>query len=231
MLSAVTDWVSPTALSTRLEQGTMSVRTPEHLLAALAGLGIDNCTIELDRAELPILDGSAAPYVRAIQQTGIVAQPEPLSQVVVTEPLTVWDADRFVAAFPDTLFRVSYGIDFPGTAIGQQWTSWVVTPELIARELAPARTFTTRAQVDGLKARGLIQGGSLDCALVADTTGWVGQLPYWPDEPSRHKVLDLVGDLALVGAPIIAHIVAYKAGHDLHVRLAHLLRQRLQSQP
>jgi len=231
-LQALVDWVGPAQLSTQLIQGHVGVRTPEHLLAALMGMGIDNCFVTLDQPEVPILDGSARPYVEAIQQAGRVSQDHPQTRLIIQEPLTVWDGDRFVAAFPGPGLRLSYGIDFPGTVIGQQWISLDLTPESFALGLAPARTFTTLAQVDYLRSRGLIQGGSLDCALVADRDHWVGQLPYWSDEPCRHKALDLLGDLALVGAVLQGHVVAYKAGHDLHGKLAQRLRQQcLTSQP
>lgn len=228
-LPALADWVAPTALSTRLERGTFTVRTPEHLLAALAGMGIDNCRIELVGSELPILDGSALPYVQAIEQVGIETQGVTATILHLVEPITVQDGERFVMAMPSSEYRLSYGIDFPQSAIGEQWSSWAITPSTFALELAPARTFTTLAQVAFLQERGLIQGGSLDCALVADTTTWVGQTPRWPNEAARHKTLDLLGDLALVGCPIRAHILAYKAGHDLHVQLAHRLRQLARS--
>ncbi|WP_287129868.1 UDP-3-O-acyl-N-acetylglucosamine deacetylase [Candidatus Cyanaurora vandensis] len=227
-LPAVADWVGSTQLSTLLEQGAVQVRTPEHLLAALVGLEIDNCEITLDQGELPILDGCALSYVAQIQRVGRVAQAGDQPVVRLLEPVSVWDGDRFVAAFPAPELRLSYGIDFPGTVMGRQWTSWVITPAIFSQELAPARTFTTLAQVEQLRARGLIQGGSLDSALVAAEDHWVGHLPHWPDEPCRHKALDLLGDLALIGAPLVAHVVAFKAGHDLHVKLAQCLRQFIQ---
>ncbi len=226
-LPALVDWVKPSALSTGLSGEHFSVRTPEHLLAALIGMGIDNCLIELEGAELPILDGSALPYVRAIEQVGLQIQDQRARVLVITQPVTVHDGDRFVAAFPDTCLRLTYGIDFPGTAIGVQWTSWVITPATFSLELAGARTFTTLAQIKILQSLGLIQGGSLECALVADTTTWVGQQPQWPDEAARHKTLDLLGDLALTGATVQAHVVAYKAGHELHGQLARRLRYLL----
>ncbi len=228
---ALADHMAPTALSTKLEADGVSVRTPEHLMAALLGMGIDNCLIELDGPELPILDGSAAPYVTEIQKSGVLAQDQPRVALRITEPLSIWDRDRFVAIFPAAELKISYGIDFPGTVIGAQWTSWVINPEYFAVQLAPARTFTTLDQVAYLKAKGLIQGGSLDCALVAASDHWVGQSPYWPDEPARHKALDLLGDLALAGVYPLGHVVAYKAGHDLHVRLAAQLRQLFQVNP
>ena len=221
-LRASAEHTRPTALSTSLVFESVVVQTPEHLLAALYGLGIDNCCIELDGPELPILDGSAKCYVEAITGVGIVEQDQPRRQLTV-QALTVHERDAFVTAVPSSEpgLRVSYGIDFP-EPIGQQWCSLKVDPESFAREIAPARTFTLLAQIEQLKARGLIQGGSLDCALVAGPQGWLTP-PTWSDEPVRHKILDLLGDLSLAELTLEGHIVAYKAGHTLHGELARRL--------
>jgi UDP-3-O-[3-hydroxymyristoyl] N-acetylglucosamine deacetylase len=223
-LPALAEYGHQTLLSTELRSGSQSVRTVEHLLAALYAFGVDNCRIELDGPEVPILDGSSKPYVEALRRMGLVTQEQPRRAIKIETALTIAEEDRFVAAFPDQVFRITYGIDFPVPEIGVQWFSLVVTPERFAQEIAPARTFALLEQIEALRAQGLIQGGSLDCALVCSKTGWVNA-PQWPDEPVRHKILDLLGDLSLVGAPVVGHFVAYKAGHDLHRRMAQKLRE------
>lgn len=213
--------VRTTTLSTELAEGQAAVRTVEHLLAALYGMGIDNCSIEVDGPELPILDGSARLYTEAIQRSGRVAQQARQPTLKISEPVTVVSGDRCVMALPtsEAGLRLSYAIDFAHAEIGSQWYSLRLEPAVFASEVAPARTFTLLEQVEYLRARGLIQGGSLECALVLGPQGWLTP-PAWPDEPVRHKLLDLVGDLSLTGLQLEGHIIAYKAGHDLHSQLA-----------
>lgn len=213
--------VRTTTLSTELAEGQAAVRTVEHLLAALYGMGIDNCSIEVDGPELPILDGSARLYTEAIQRSGRVAQQARQPTLKISEPVTVVSGGRSVMALPtsEAGLRLSYAIDFAHAEIGSQWYSLRLEPAVFASEVAPARTFTLLEQVEYLRARGLIQGGSLECALVLGPQGWLTP-PAWPDEPVRHKLLDLVGDLSLTGLQLEGHIIAYKAGHDLHSQLA-----------
>lgn len=213
------DRVGKTTLSTELGEGTATVRTVEHLLAALSGMGIDNAQIELNAAEVPLLDGSALPWVEAIEQAGTVSQEAERTQWVLTEPVTVSQGDAFVAAFPAQELRFTYGIDFDLPAIGNQWQSWSPDRESF-REIAPARTFGIAEQIDYLRQQGLIKGGSLDNALVCSRDGWVNPPLRFSNEPVRHKLLDLVGDLSLLGAFPRAHILAYKASHQLHTQFA-----------
>ncbi|MGG6241310.1 UDP-3-O-acyl-N-acetylglucosamine deacetylase [Nodosilinea sp. AN01ver1] len=217
--------VKPTMLSTELRQGEAAVRTVEHLLAALVGLGIDNVRIEITGPEVPLLDGSALGWVEALRQAGRHIQSEPRSVARLSQPVTVTHGDAFVAAFPAPALRFTYGIDFEVAAIGNQWFSW--SPEAdpfslegFATAVAPARTFGLAHQVDQLRASGLIQGGSLDNALVCGEEGWLNPPLRFDNEPARHKMLDLIGDLSLLGSLPIAHIVAYKASHRLHGELA-----------
>ncbi len=214
------DCVGQTLLSTELESGTATVRTVEHLLAALSGMGIDNARIELDAAEVPLLDGSALPWVEAIEQAGIVAQEAERPQAVLTEPVTLSQGDAFVAAFPANELRFTYGIDFDLPAIGNQWQSWSPDRESFRETIAPARTFGIAEQIDFLRQQGLIKGGSLDNALVCSRDGWVNPPLRFSNEPVRHKLLDLVGDLSLLGTFPRAHILAYKASHQLHTQFA-----------
>ena len=218
--------VSQTRLSTELRAGTASVRTVEHLLAALAALGIDNARIEVDGAELPLLDGSAQGWVEAIQQAGEQVQSECRSTTALTQPIWVQADEAFVSALPSAELRFTYGIEFELAAIGNQWHSWspaargTAGSDSFAEAIAPARTFGLAHQIAALQQQGLIQGGSLENALVCDQSGWLNPPLRFPNEPVRHKLLDLVGDLSLLGNFPKAHFLAYKASHALHVQLA-----------
>ncbi|MEN9225587.1 MAG: UDP-3-O-acyl-N-acetylglucosamine deacetylase [Thermostichus sp. HHBFW_bins_43] len=219
--------LAPAHLSTLLQQpGSPSpgsqVQTVEHLLAALYTLGIDNCCIEVDGPELPILDGSALPFVEAIAQAGMLAQEQPALLGVIKEPVTVWAGEAFVSALPHPTARFTYGIDFANSPIGEQWLSWRASGPDFVQSIAPARTFARRQDVELARERGLIQGGSLENAIVCTETEWLGPLRY-SDEPVRHKLIDLLGDLSLLGYRLQGHIVAYKAGHALHHRLSEQL--------
>eukprot|EP00898_Chlorokybus_atmophyticus_P000285 jgi/Chlat1/1257/Chrsp115S01695 len=242
-VAATVDSVVDTQLSTTLGDGAKdtSIRTVEHLLSALEGCGVDNARIELrGGAEVPLLDGSARDWVAAIRDSGVIPahsnnntspQHSHHSRVPlhVHKPITVTGGDAFVAAFPANETRLTYGIDFPQLpVVGSQWYSW--TPaESYEEEVAPARTFGILEQIEQLRAMGLIKGGSLENALVCSMkTGWVNPPLRFANEPCRHKLLDLIGDLALLnmngnpGLPV-AHVVAYKASHALHIELAKAL--------
>jgi UDP-3-O-[3-hydroxymyristoyl] N-acetylglucosamine deacetylase len=224
-VSASLEAVNPTMLSTELRQGEAAVRTVEHLLAALVGLGIDNIRIEIAGPEVPLLDGSALGWVDALRQAGRQTQAELRPVARLDRPVTVAHGDAFVAAFPAPALRFTYGIDFEVAAIGNQWFSWAYQADPFGHEgfataVAPARTFGLAHQVDQLRASGLIQGGSLDNALVCGDDGWLNPPLRFDDEPARHKMLDLIGDLSLLGSLPVAHIVAYKASHRLHGELA-----------
>ncbi|MDF5708112.1 MAG: UDP-3-O-acyl-N-acetylglucosamine deacetylase [Nostoc sp. S4] len=219
--------VNHTVLSTQLGKGEVCVRTVEHLLAALSGMGVDNARIEIDGPEVPLLDGSAKVWTANIAQVGLVSQVidnrEPLA---IKQPIWVYQEDAFVCALPAAETRFSYGIDFDLPAIGNQWYSWSLTGELgdvsasFAAEIAPARTFGLLHQIEHLQKTGLIKGGSLDNALVCGPEGWVNPPLRFANEPVRHKILDLVGDLSLLGNFPVAHFLAYKASHNLHIQLA-----------
>jgi UDP-3-O-[3-hydroxymyristoyl] N-acetylglucosamine deacetylase len=223
--------VGETTLSTELGQGDAKVRTVEHLLAALSGLGISNATIELDGPEVPLLDGSALEWVRAIQGVGIVEQLAPQQTIAIDSPLWVRDGDMFVVAMPHPSLKFSYGIEFDHPAIGQQWFSLDWSPEQFAEAIAPARTFGFAHQVEQLRQLGLIKGGSLDNALLCGPEGWINPPLRFANEPVRHKLLDLIGDLSLLGAIPQAHILAYKASHRLHTQFAAALAQRVEASP
>ncbi|NEO28284.1 MAG: UDP-3-O-acyl-N-acetylglucosamine deacetylase [Kamptonema sp. SIO4C4] len=216
--------VQPTQLSTELKQGEATVRTVEHLLAALNGCGVTHARIEINGPEVPLLDGSALNWVEAIAQVGVESvQEAPTPPITVTEPQTVQAGDAFVVALPSPEPRLTYGIDFPYAPIGQQWYSWNPRQASFREAIAPARTFGFADQVEQLRSMGLIQGGNLENALVCDRDRWLNPPLRFANEPARHKLLDLVGDLSLLGQLPQAHILAYKASHKLHIQLAQCL--------
>jgi UDP-3-O-[3-hydroxymyristoyl] N-acetylglucosamine deacetylase len=213
-----------TPLSTTLTFNGVQVGTVEHLLAALAGVGVDNARIEVDGPEVPILDGSASPFVEALLEVGLLRQEAPRRFLTILRPVSVSDADKRLVIFPSNEFRVSYAIDFPHSAIGYQEREFRISTRTFVEEIAPARTFCLYRDVEEMRRQGLALGGGLDNAVVVGDGGVLtGSLRY-QDEFVRHKILDLVGDLSLVGRPIRGHVVVFKGGHRLHAALVHRLR-------
>lgn len=206
--------------TTLMRQGVM-VSTVEHLLAALVGLGVDNCIVELDNMEVPILDGSAEPWVDLIEDAGVVALEAHRQYLRVVRPVEVTEPNRSIRIEPAGEYRVTCRIDFDHPVVGRQERSVALADDAFARELASARTFGFVHEVEALRAAGLIQGGSVENAIVLTPSG--GMLNEvalrWPDEFVRHKMIDIIGDLALVGMPILGHVVADRAGHALHTQL------------
>lgn len=211
--------VSDTRLCTALRLDQRRLATVEHLLAALAGTGISQAQILVEGEEIPLLDGSALPWVEAIAEAGLQAlgprQPPPLS----SQPITITQGSGFVMAVAAEAFSVGAAIEFPQAAIGRQLFSLALTPRSFIEEIAPARTFGFRDQVEALRQAGLIRGGALDNALVCDGDAWLNPPLRFAEEPVRHKLLDLIGDLALVGLPM-AQVFAYRGSHGLHTALA-----------
>jgi UDP-3-O-[3-hydroxymyristoyl] N-acetylglucosamine deacetylase len=230
VIPAKLDAVRQTTLSTELcaaSDQNASVRTVEHLLAALTASGVDDARIEIDGPEIPLLDGSAKNWVEAIQEVGLVTEGEIASSFILQKPISVYQGDAFVSAIPAPTIRFTYGIDFDLPAIGNQWCSWAPDKENFTEAIAPARTFGLAHQVDQLRQAGLIKGGSLENALVCDKSGWLNPPLRFSNEPARHKLLDLVGDLSLLGKIPVAHFFAYKASHNLHIQLAKKLGQQI----
>lgn len=220
--------VSQTTLSTELAVEEAKVRTVEHLLAALSANGIEDARIEIDGAEVPLLDGSAKLWTEAIAESGI--EPSSVKSQNLPEldtPIWIRENDSFVAAIPATETRFTYGIDFPYKAIANQWHSWHPATEDFAQEIAPARTFALAEQIEQLQQAGLIKGGNLDNALVCSETGWLNPPLRFTNEPARHKLLDLVGDMSLLGSFPNVHFLAYKGSHKLHIQLARQLFKAL----
>ncbi|MCP9934411.1 UDP-3-O-acyl-N-acetylglucosamine deacetylase [Cyanobium sp. Candia 9D4] len=211
--------VSDTRLCTCLQVGERHLATVEHLLAALAGTGVSQAELWVEGEEIPLLDGSGLPWVEAIAEAGLRDRGERLEPPLPPLPLTLGQGLGFVAALPNDRLRLAAAIEFPQAAIGRQLYALDLTPESFVAEIAPARTFGFREQVEQLLAAGLIRGGALDNALVCDGDDWVNPPLRFADEPVRHKLLDLLGDLALVGLPR-AHVFAYRGSHGLHTAMA-----------
>jgi UDP-3-O-[3-hydroxymyristoyl] N-acetylglucosamine deacetylase len=201
-----------------MKQGVL-LSTTEHVLAALYSCGVDNVYVEVDALELPILDGSAQPFIELLARAGIRRLRRRRRYVQVVKPLEFSDGDRRIGIYPDNDFRVHCFVDYHHPACGAQQVEIKVDRESFSRELAPARTFGFTKDFAGLRAMGLIRGGAMDNAIVLDDNGITNGPLRFPDEFGRHKALDLIGDLALVGRPLKARIIAHKAGHALHTQL------------
>lgn len=210
---------------TQLGKGEESLHTVEHVLAAVGALGLDDLTIIMDGPEPPIMDGSSAPFLEALLSAGIVANGGRPDWLILRKPIRVVDGDSVYEATPGDGLTLDVSIDFPHPLIGSQRGQYRITPELFGRELAAARTFGFVREVDGLRAKGLIQGASTANAVVLDDTQVLDTTLRWPDEFVRHKALDCVGDLVLAGARVRAHITAVKPSHRGTVALVRALVQ------
>jgi UDP-3-O-[3-hydroxymyristoyl] N-acetylglucosamine deacetylase len=216
-IPAKAEFVGDLSLATTLTKDGVHLQTVEHILAALYGLGIDHATVEVDGDELPILDGSASPWVRAISEAGLRDLPEPKTFIKVLRPIQVQDGNRLVRATQLDSLMLNCTIDFPIPSIGRQSLELDITPNKFRLELAPARTFCLKSEIDYMHSRGLALGGSLDNAVVYDSHCCLNENLRFDNEPVRHKMLDLIGDLALLGTPLLAKINAHAAGHAMHV--------------
>ena len=201
-----------------MKQGVL-LSTTEHLLAAIYSCGIDNIFVDIDSIEIPILDGSAEPFMQMLERCGIRKLRRRRRFLKVLKPLEVIEGDRRIGIYPANEFRVCCYVDFPHPLVGQQEFDIVVNEDSFRRFLARARTFCFERDIQPLRAMGLIRGGSLENAIVLTESGVMNGPLRFPDEFSRHKSLDLIGDLALVGLPLLARVEAYKAGHALHTQL------------
>ncbi|GFE67549.1 UDP-3-O-acyl-N-acetylglucosamine deacetylase [Chroococcus sp. FPU101] len=224
IIKAQVSSVGQTTLSTELVAGEAKVRTVEHLLAALTGCGVTDARIEINGGEVPLLDGSAKLWTEALQQAGMVSDFKNADPIC--SPIWIYDQDLFVAAIPSSELRFTYGIDFSYSAIGKQWYSWNPSLEKFVDAIAPARTFGFADQIEHLQQVGLIKGGSLENALVCDDQGWLNPPLRFENEPARHKLLDLIGDLSLLRTIPQAHYIAYKASHHLHLKLAKAIQEQ-----
>ena len=205
---------------TGLTREAVSVETVEHLLAALTALGIDNAIVELNSPEVPIMDGSAAPFVYLVNEAGVKRLQAPRRYLKVLRPISLTQGDKRIALYPSDHFKVTYSISFDHPLLRHQSRTMRVTEESFIEEIAPARTFGFLKEVEMLRQRGLALGGSLDNAIVLGETGVLNNALRFEDEFVRHKILDVIGDLSLVGHPVVGHLVAHRGGHALHTAFA-----------
>ena len=206
-------------LATGLSRDQVSVETVEHLLSALVSLGVDNVIVELNSPEVPIMDGSAAPFVYLIQEAGIKKQAKNRKFLKIVRPVALSRGDKRIAIYPSDHFKVTYSVSYDHPLLRHQSRTLRITDESFIEEIAPARTFTFLKDVEMLRQNGLALGGSLENAVVLGETGVLNALRF-EDEFVRHKILDAIGDLGLVGYPVIGHLVAHRAGHALHTEFA-----------
>lgn len=225
IIPATIDCIATTTLSTELSNGDAKIRTVEHLLASLVACGIDDAEIEIDGSEVPLLDGSAQIWVNHLDY--ISDNPFESATDTITEAISVRKDDAFCVAFPSPEIKFSYGVDYPYSVLENQWFSWYPQRESFVTAIAPARTFGFADQIQQLQELGLIKGGSLENALVCDKNGWLNPPLRFENEAVRHKLLDLIGDLSLLGKIPCAHYLAYKASHQLHTELAKKIRESL----
>ena len=219
-LTATVEHLVPTELCTSISGNGFQVKTIEHVLAALAGLNVDNVYVELDAGEAPVMDGSSAPFVRLIQSAGIVSQSRGQAYLKITRPIEVADGSRRVHIEPSATPRISYTIQYDHPLIKTQTYSYEHSAQAFEFEIAEARTFGFLHEVEALWARGLGRGGNLDNTVVLSNDGILNESGLrFTDEFVRHKVLDLVGDFSLLGVPFIGHLIGDRSGHALHTRL------------
>mgnify|MGYP001163967298 FL=1 len=215
--------VSGIHYATGLEVESASVETVEHLLAALISMGVDNVIIELNQREVPIMDGSAAPFVYLVQEAGTRRQAKARRFLKVTRPISLSMGDKQIALYPSEHFKITYSISFDHPLLEHQSREIQLNEESFVDQIAPARTFGFLKEVERLRRQGLALGGSLDNAIVLSESGVLNRSLRFEDEFVRHKILDAIGDLALVGYPLIGHLVVNRGGHALHTAFASMV--------
>jgi UDP-3-O-acyl N-acetylglucosamine deacetylase len=223
-IPASPDHVVDTRSATCVGAFGVKARTIEHLMAALAGLGIDNVLVDLTAEEVPAMDGSARPFVELLQAAGRVSLAAPRQRIVIEEPIRVGDENRWLEVLPSDTFRISYTLDHNHPAIGLQVASFPITEQVFIDALAPARTYGFLKDVPVMRQHGLARGGSLENAIVVGKRIVLNDHLRFADEFVRHKVLDLVGDLHTLGRAVVGHVVGRNAGHMLN----HQLNQAIQ---
>jgi UDP-3-O-[3-hydroxymyristoyl] N-acetylglucosamine deacetylase len=224
-LPATVQHVGGIHYATGLTRDAVKVDTVEHLLAALVSLGIDNVVVELNSPEVPIMDGSAAPFIYLIQEAGVRELGARRRYLKVLRPISMSRGDKRIALYPSDHFKVTYSIAFDHPMLRHQSRTLRINPESFIEEIAPARTFTFLKEVEMLRQQGLALGGSLENAVVIGDTGVLNSGLRFDDECVRHKILDVIGDMALVGYPVIGHLVAHRGGHALHTAFAAQVRE------
>jgi len=218
-VEAVSRNVARVSYATSLMKRGVLISTTEHLLSACIGTGIDNAIVELDNLELPILDGSALPFVELIQRAGVRKQRRPRTYLRIRREVELREGDKFIAVYPSDVYSVSYSINFPHPLIGREKLRVKLMDGNYLSEIAPARTFGFLHEADAMRQQGLIRGASAENAIVLTRNAVMNPPLRFADEFVRHKVLDLIGDLALLGKQILGSVVADRAGHAMHTAL------------
>ncbi len=225
-IKACSENVVDTRMATVIGRQGVSVSTIEHFMAALAAMGIDNLHVDINGPEVPVLDGSAAPFIREIQQAGVRSLNASRKFIAIRKPLEIIEGEKRISIIPSRFFRVSFDIAFDHPAIGVQNYSLKFSTDSFCKEVAAARTFGFLHEVEYLKANGLARGGSLENAVVIDDNGIMNPEGLrFSNEFVRHKILDACGDFSLIGAPILGHIKAFKAGHDLNAKMVRKIEE------
>lgn len=220
------DHAGPSFYATVIQKDGATVSTIEHLMAAVYSLRVDDLEVELDGAEVPILDGSSRPFVELLRQAGLIQSDREREYLHITRPVSVSHEDKKISVYPCREYRVTYAIEFRHPLLGyQELTASLWHADDFYRKLSPARTFTFEKDVEALRRNGLAQGGSLENAVVLGDDRILNPELRFQDEFVRHKMLDLTGDLSLLRYPMRGHVIAYRAGHDLHARLARKIHE------
>ncbi len=218
--------VVDTRMATVIGHQGVTVSTIEHFMAALSAFGIDNLHIDIDGPEVPVLDGSAAPFIREIQRAEVKKLNRSRKFIAIRKPLEIIEGEKRIRIIPSRFFRISFNIAFDHQAIAVQSHSMRFSPENFCKEIAPARTFGFLHEIEHLKKMGLARGGSLENAVVIDNNGVMNPEGLrFHNEFVRHKILDSVGDFSLLGSPLLGHIKAFKSGHDLNVKMVQMIEE------
>lgn len=218
--------VTNTMRQTTLEQGPAKVFTVEHVLSALYSLGVDNCYIEMDAAEPPVGDGSGRVFAELIERAGIQTQEAPRKVYAVKKTHAVYDGDKFVLVTPHDSLRITFTSVNTHPLLGTQLADYEITKEVYKKEIMPARTIGFMHEIEKLQSMGLAKGGNIENCIVYDATTCLSTLRF-EDELVRHKILDVLGDISLVGRPITGHIIALKSSHELNARLSRSIYEEL----
>lgn len=226
-IKADIDHVVDVSRGTTIGVNGAKVGTVEHVLATLCGLGIDNVDIDIDANETPVGDGSALPFLKTLKEAGSVEQDAERSYIEINQPVYYKSEDKTISVLPADETRMTVTIAYDHAAVGTQYASYTITPEVFEKEIAPARTFCFLREVRMLQEQGLIRGGSLENAIVIGDDTILNDELRFPNEFVRHKTLDLLGDLYLLGRPVRGHVIAVKAGHPLHVNFSRQIKQAL----
>ena len=230
LIPALSDRVVDSHFATTIGAFGVKVRTIEHLMAAIAAMGIDNILVDVSGGELPAMDGSSRPFVELLASAGHASLPARRRPLVIEEPIRVEEGTRWIQVLPAESFRISYTLDHDHPAIGLQTASFVITEEVFAEQIAPARTYGFLRDVGVMRKNGLGLGGSLDNAVVVGKRNVLNDTLRFSDEFVRHKILDLIGDLLLLGRPLVGHVIARNGGHSLNHQLVVAIEQARSSE-